>query len=113
MGLILDEGKSHKLWKYKAHTPRLLSLCSRDQEAQPLSTRAATTEACALQEKPPQREAGVLQLQKHTQQCQLAKRLPAMRETQVQSLGQEDPLEKGMASHSSILTQKIPEEIWL
>ena len=29
--------------------------------------------------------------------------LPAMLETRVQSLGQEDPLEKGMASHSSIL----------
>ena len=34
---------------------------------------------------------------------QIVKNLPAMRETQVQSLGQEDPLEKGMAAHSSIL----------
>ena len=34
---------------------------------------------------------------------QLLKNLPAMQETQVQSLGQEDPLEKGMATHSSIL----------
>ena len=33
----------------------------------------------------------------------IAKKLPAMRETQVQSLGWEDPLEKGMATHSSIL----------
>ena len=32
---------------------------------------------------------------------------PAMQETQVQSLGQEDPLEKDMASHSSILAWKI------
>ena len=32
-----------------------------------------------------------------------AKNLPAMRETRVQSLGLEDPLEKGMATHSSIL----------
>ena len=31
-----------------------------------------------------------------------------MRETPVQSLGQEDPLEKGMATHSSILTYRIP-----
>ena len=31
-----------------------------------------------------------------------------MQETQVQSLGQEDPLEKGMATHSSILTWRIP-----
>ena len=34
---------------------------------------------------------------------QMVKNLPAMRETQIQSLGQEDPLEKGMATHSSIL----------
>ena len=33
---------------------------------------------------------------------------PAKQETQVQSLGQEDPLEKGMATHSSILTWRIP-----
>ena len=36
------------------------------------------------------------------------KRLPAMRETQVQSLGQEDPLEKEMATHSSTLAWRIP-----
>ena len=33
---------------------------------------------------------------------------PAMQETQVQSLGQEDPLEKGMAAHPSILSWRIP-----
>ena len=36
------------------------------------------------------------------------KRLPAMRETWVQSLGWEYPLEKGTATHSSILAWKIP-----
>ena len=36
------------------------------------------------------------------------KKLPAMQETQIQSLGQEDPLEKGMATHSSIPAWKIP-----
>ena len=36
------------------------------------------------------------------------KRLPAMQETWVQSLGQEDPLEKEMATHSSILAWKVP-----
>ena len=36
------------------------------------------------------------------------KRLPTMRETWVRSLGQEDPLEKEMATHSSILAWKIP-----
>ena len=38
----------------------------------------------------------------------MVKRLPAMQETHVQSLGQEDPLEKDMATHSSILAWKIP-----
>ena len=38
----------------------------------------------------------------------MIKNLPAMREPQVQSLGQEDPLEKEMATHSSILAQRIP-----
>ena len=38
----------------------------------------------------------------------MAKRLPAMLETWVQSLGQEDPLEKEMATHSSTLACKIP-----
>ena len=40
--------------------------------------------------------------------AQSVKRLPAMQETQVQSLGGEDPLEKGMAPHSSILAWRIP-----
>ena len=39
---------------------------------------------------------------------QTVKNLPAMQETQVQSLGQEDPLEKGMATHSGILAWRIP-----
>ena len=39
--------------------------------------------------------------------AQTVKRLPTMRETRVQSLGQEDPLEKAMAPHSSILAWKI------
>ena len=40
--------------------------------------------------------------------AQTVKRLPAMRESQVRSLGSEDPLEKEMAIHSSILAWKIP-----
>ena len=40
--------------------------------------------------------------------AQRVKRLPAMQETWVQSLGQEDPLEKEMATHSSTLAWKIP-----
>ena len=40
--------------------------------------------------------------------AQTVRKLPAMLETQVQSLGQEDPLEKGIAIHSSILAWRIP-----
>ena len=39
---------------------------------------------------------------------QTIKHLPTMQETQVRSLGQEDPLEKEMATHSSTLDWKIP-----
>ena len=45
----------------------------------------------------------------------MVKSLPAAPETQVQPLGWEDPLEKGMATHSNILAWKIPwteELIW-
>ena len=38
----------------------------------------------------------------------VVKNLPAMQETQVQYLGGEDPLEEGMATHSSILVWRIP-----
>ena len=40
--------------------------------------------------------------------AQTVKNLPAMREMQVQSLGWGDPLEKGMATHSSILAWRTP-----
>ena len=40
--------------------------------------------------------------------AQTVKRLPTIRENQVQSLGWEDPLEKKMTTHSSILAWKIP-----
>ena len=40
--------------------------------------------------------------------AQSVKNLPAMQETWVQSLGQEDPLEKEKAAHSSILAWRIP-----
>ena len=39
---------------------------------------------------------------------QMAKNQPAMQETWVQSLGREDPLEKEMATHASVLTWRIP-----
>ena len=40
--------------------------------------------------------------------AQMVKNLPEMQETLVQSLGWEDPLEKGMGTHSSILAWRIP-----
>ena len=40
--------------------------------------------------------------------AQLVKNPPAMQETWVRSLGREDPLEKGMATHSSLLAWRIP-----
>ena len=44
----------------------------------------------------------------YSQEVQMVKNPPAMGETQVLSLGQEDPLKKGMATHSSILAWRIP-----
>ena len=41
----------------------------------------------------------------------MVKNLPAMQKTQVPSLGQEDPMEKEMATHSSILAQKITSSV--
>ena len=38
----------------------------------------------------------------------MVKNLPAMHDSQVQSLGQEDPLEKGMGMHSNIVAWRIP-----
>ena len=40
--------------------------------------------------------------------AQVVENLPAMQETQVLSLGQEDPLEKGVVTHSGILAWRIP-----
>ena len=44
-----------------------------------------------------------------TMSAQMVKNLPAMQATQIQSLGWEDPLEKGMATHASILAWRIPQ----
>ena len=51
---------------------------------------------------------GILTLCKGLPCSSYGKRMPAMQETWVQSLGQEEPLEKGMATHSSILAWRIP-----
>ena len=43
-----------------------------------------------------------------SQENQTVKNLPAVQETQIGSLGQEDPLEKGKATHSGILAWRVP-----
>ena len=48
----------------------------------------------------------------HIHVAQLVKNLPAVQEIWVQSLGWEDPLEKGMATHASILAWIIPWTVW-
>ena len=48
------------------------------------------------------------QLSSNSLVAQMVKRLPTMRETQVQSLGWDDPLEKDMATHSTTLAWTIP-----
>ena len=47
-------------------------------------------------------------LQRNSLVAQMVKHLPTMRETRLQSLGREDPLEKEMTTHSSTLAWKIP-----
>ena len=49
-----------------------------------------------------------LQFSRASLVAQVVKKLPAMQETWIQSLGWEDPLEEGMATHSSILAWRIP-----
>ena len=44
--------------------------------------------------------------------AQMVKNLPAMQASQVQSLGQEDPLKKGMETHSSILENSKDRGVW-
>ena len=51
-------------------------------------------------------------LQRASLVAQLVKNPPAMWETWVRFLGWEDPLEKGMATHSSILAWRIPWTVW-
>ena len=51
----------------------------------------------------------LLEIFKNILVAQRVKHLPAMQDTWVQSLGQEDPLEKEMATHSSTLAWKIPQ----
>ena len=51
-------------------------------------------------------------MQYHSLMAQLMKNLPAMQETRVPSLGQEDPLEKGIATHFSCLENPMDRGPW-
>ena len=68
---------------------------------------AATGESIAQPRRPRETENKVF-LNRVSLVAQLVKNLPTVQETQVRSLGQEDPLEKEMAAHSSTLAWKIP-----
>ena len=76
------------------------------QQAQPLLL--TLNEGYLLTTTPPDLELGIGPLGTASLVAQMVKRLPAMRETQVRSLGWEEPLEKGMTTHCSILTWRIP-----
>ena len=52
---------------------------------------------------------GIFSIKQNSLEAQMVKNLPVVQETWVQSLGQEDPLEKGTATHSSILFWRIPQ----
>ena len=51
---------------------------------------------------------GLLTLLPHPPVAQMVMSLPAVQETRVRSLGQEDPLEKEIATHSSVYVWKVP-----
>ena len=57
---------------------------------------------------PQRRGVGTWCLGRNSLVAQMVKNLPAMQETQVQSLAQENPIEKGMATYSNILAWRIP-----
>ena len=70
---------------------------------------ADTNEEVKRAFKSPALDLQMCSLTRHeTANHQSVKNPPAMKETRVQSLGQEDPLEKEMATHSSILAWRIP-----
>ena len=56
----------------------------------------------------PRKMAGLSSPEKHHPGGSVVKNLPVLQEMQVQSLGREDPLEKEIATHSSILASEIP-----
>ena len=58
--------------------------------------------------RPEDQRLGIIQNSPTSQLAQRVKNMPSMWETRVQSLGQEDPLEKVIATHSSILAWRIP-----
>ena len=78
---------------------------------EPIDPRAGLPQAKQLPGKehnPTHQQIIGIKLNRASPMAQMVKRLPAMQETWVRSLGQKDPLEKEMAIHSSTLAWKIP-----
>ena len=90
----------HSIEKECEHTLKPLCLYSVQFHILP-STGSHYSETCVL-------SYACFHIFFFTMLAQMVKNLPAVQETQVQSLGQEDPLQKGMATHSSILAWKTP-----
>ena len=86
-------------------TKRLLSLSPKRRSWEP----SVTNTHVSITQVNKQNITSMLESAQASPMAQTVKSRPAMQETQVQSLGLEDPLEKGMATHSSILAQKIPQ----
>ena len=63
---------------------------------------------CVCEMKPSKKSARLTSVVSASLVAQMVKNLPAVQQMQVRSLGQEDPLEKGMATHSSVLAWRIP-----
>ena len=81
---------------------------SESEVAQPCPTLSDPTD-CSQQAAPSMRFARQEYWNGNSLLAQMVKNMPAMQETQVQSQGWEDPLEKEMATHSSILDWRIPQ----
>ena len=98
---LLEVGCIHPFMTLLSSHPGLLIVKSNSLCILPTLTASSTMAVFILL-------FGTLLASGATLMAQLVKNSPAMRETWVQSLGWEDPLEKGKATHSSILAWRIP-----
>ena len=90
----------HVLWEQGLNIWPLS--CTRMKALEPVSSVTYLPSCCLLELILRRREASLV--------AHMVKNLPVMQETQVWSLGQKDPLEKGLVTHSSILASRIPRD---